>query len=238
MGKVQPIIGHIHDNLDVLMDKQILRCYLVAGTQDCVSLPEYTQNPKDALLKRLEEALRQGITCYQFREKGARALQDPIEIEKLARECQTLCRHYHVPFIINNDMYLAKKLQSDGIHIGQNDTPVAELSHHLSHQMLIGLSVNTLAQAKQHQETTAIDYYGCGPIFPTNSKSDASPAVGISFITTLRQHGITKPLVAIGGIKVRHVEALHQAGVDGIAVISTIMQSENIAQTIQQLLKI
>ncbi|MFZ7223384.1 thiamine phosphate synthase [Avibacterium avium] len=218
------------------MDKSILRCYLVAGTQDCRHLPDYANNPQQTLLTRLEQALKAGITCYQFREKGQFSLQDPQQIEQLARQCQDLCQQYNVPFIMNNDVQLAEKLHADGIHVGQKDTPVEQLAQQIEGKMLIGLSVNTLQQAQQHNAFNGVDYYGCGPIFPTFSKADAAPDVGINFVQFLREQGINKPLVAIGGIRTEHVPALLQAGADGVAVISTIMQAEDVAATVQKIL--
>lgn len=219
------------------MNSEILRCYLVAGTQDCRHLPEYKQSPQSALLTRLEAALQQGITCYQFREKGDFSLQEPEQIEQLAQDCQILCQQYNVPFIVNNDVALAKKLNADGIHVGQKDFPVVQLAQQLSSKMLIGLSVNTLEQAQQHNQSAFVDYYGCGPIFPTISKADAEPAVGIEFIQRLRECGITKPLVAIGGIKAEHAHSLRETGADGVAVISTIMQATDLTTTIQMILR-
>ncbi|MCW9718504.1 thiamine phosphate synthase [Avibacterium sp. 21-599] len=218
------------------MNKHILRCYLVAGTQDCRHLPQYANNPQQTLLDRLEQALKAGITCYQFREKGQFSLQDPTEIEQLARQCQALCQQYNVPFIMNNDVALAEKLKADGIHVGQKDFAVDKLAQQIQGKMLIGLSVNTLQQAQQHNDFNGVDYYGCGPIFPTFSKSDAAPDVGINFVQYLREQGITKPLVAIGGIKTPHVKPLLQNGADGVAVISTIMQAENVALTVKAIL--
>lgn len=219
------------------MDKSILRCYLVAGTQDCRHLPQYdASQPQQTLLARLEQALKAGITCYQFREKGQFSLQDPQQIEQLARQCQDLCQQYNVPFIINNDVQLAENLHADGIHVGQKDFAVDKLAQQIQGKMLIGLSVNTLQQAQQHNAFDGVDYYGCGPIFPTFSKADAAPAVGINFVQFLREQGVYKPLVAIGGIKVEHVPALLQAGADGVAVISTIMQATNIISTVKQIL--
>ncbi|MFZ7202061.1 thiamine phosphate synthase [Avibacterium avium] len=219
------------------MDKSILRCYLVAGTQDCRHLPQYdASQPQQTLLERLEQALKAGITCYQFREKGQFSLQDPQQIEQLARQCQDLCKQYNVPFIMNNDVQLAEKLHADGIHVGQKDTPVEQLAQQIEGKMLIGLSINTLQQAQRHNAFLGVNYYGCGPIFTTFSKEDPSPVVGIHFISTLRQQGINKPLVAIGGIKTEQVPALLQAGADGVAVISTIMQAEDVAATVQKIL--
>ncbi|MFZ7236426.1 thiamine phosphate synthase [Avibacterium gallinarum] len=219
------------------MDKSILRCYLVAGSQDCRHLPQYdASQPQRALLERLEQALKAGITCYQFREKGQFSLQDPQQIEQLARQCQDLCKQYNVPFIMNNDVQLAEKLHADGIHVGQKDFAVDKLAQQIQGKMLIGLSVNTLQQAQQHNAFNGVDYYGCGPIFPTFSKADAAPDVGINFVQFLREQGIHKPLVAIGGIRTEHVPALLQASADGVAVISTIIQAEDVAATIQKIL--
>src|SRR5699024_10267340 len=97
-------------------------------------------------------------------------------------------------------------------------------------------SVNTLQQAQQHNAFNGVDYYGCGPIFPTFSKAYSAPDVGINFVQFLREQVINKPLVAIGGIRTEHVAALLQAGADGVAVISTIMQSANITATVKQIL--
>lgn len=218
------------------MDKQILRCYLVAGTQDCRHSSDYSHNPQNALLSRLEQALKAGITCYQFREKGAYALQSEQEIEQLARQCQRLCREYHVPFIMNNDVILAQKLKADGIHVGQKDLAIEKVVEQVQGKMLVGLSVNTLLQAQKHNDFSGVDYYGCGPVFPTFSKDDAAPTIGMDFVQYLRQQGITKPIVSIGGIKPEHVDHLIKSGANGVAVISTIMQSNNIEETVKQLL--
>lgn len=218
--------------------KSMLHCYLVAGTQDCRYLPDYQISPQTALLNRLEQALRGGISCYQFREKERFALTDPKAIAVLARECQLLCQQYNVPFLINNDVKLALTLKADGINVGQSDRPIEHLVHETNGKMIIGLSASTLAQAQAHNNNININvhYYGCGPIFATQSKSDAVAAVGMNFIQTLRQNGITKPIVAIGGIKPEHAPALRQLGADGVAVVSTIMQANDVQETIKQLL--
>lgn len=219
------------------MQKAILHCYLVAGSQDCRHLPEYQISPQYALLTRLEHALKAGITCYQFREKERFSLQDPQKIAELGRECQLLCQQYNVPFIVNNDLELALKLRADGIHIGQTDYTVEDVAKQVGGKMLIGLSINQVDQAVKYNQFTDVSYYGCGPIFPTQSKSDAALAVGMTFIRELRLQGITKPIVAIGGITPDKVVNLYQMGTDGIAIISAIMRAENIQSTVKQILQ-
>ncbi|MBE2893578.1 thiamine phosphate synthase [Spirabiliibacterium falconis] len=214
--------------------RSILRCYWIAGSQDFNS----ATNRPQALLTCLEQALKCGITCYQFREKGAGALCDRTQIKQLAIAAQQRCRAYNVPFFINDDLELALELHADGIHVGQDDTPILELIERVNGQMLIGLSTHNLAQFQAADAIEGIDYCGFGPIFPTLSKPDADPAIGIAAIQQVRQANLCKPMVAIGGITVENASAVRRTGADGIAVISAITQSRNLPQTITQLLTI
>lgn len=210
----------------------MLPVYFIAGTQDCRHLGGTLQQN---LLSVLESALQAGITCFQFREKEKGSLQKRAEILPLAIACRDLCRVYQVPFIMNNDVDLALEIEADGVHIGQSDRDIQTVINQCQGKLIIGLSVSTLAQAKAGEAIKAVDYFGVGPIFPTFSKSDANPAVGIEFVKQLRQNGITKPFVAIGGIKESDAKSILTAGANGIATISTIARSQNREKTIQTL---
>lgn len=210
-----------------------MRLYFIAGTQDC---PNLTGDPMQNLLIILEQALQAGITCYQFREKGRRSLQDPDKIRTLAIQCRDLCRQYAVPFVVNDDVQLAIEIEAEGIHVGQTDMSPTEVATLCQRKCFIGTSVNTLEQGLQAQKNPLIDYFGTGPIFPTQSKEDAKPVVGTDFVSTIRSYGITKPIVAIGGITAENAQALRQKGADGIAVISAIAQSSNIKKAVRELL--
>ncbi|MGV6987572.1 thiamine phosphate synthase [Testudinibacter sp. P80/BLE/0925] len=212
--------------------KQMLAVYFIAGTQDCRHLGG---SPPQALLACLEQALKRGIGCFQFREKGNFSLQDPQQIRQLATQCRDLCRQYHVPFFVNDDVDLALALQADGVHVGQADRPVRQVIEQCQGKLLLGLSVNTLQQAIENAELRAVDYFGVGPIFPTQSKTDANAVVGLNLIRQIRQRGIEKPLVAIGGISGATALSIRQAGADGVAVISAITQAQNLQHTIRQL---
>ena len=107
-----------------MFERHSLRLYLVAGTQDCQHLPQ--TSPEARLLAVLTSALQAGITCYQFREKGAGALQDTVRRTQLAVRCRDLCRYHGVPFFINDDVPLALETSADGVHIGQGDMPLAQ----------------------------------------------------------------------------------------------------------------
>ncbi|WP_101775552.1 thiamine phosphate synthase [Pasteurella oralis] len=210
-----------------------MRLYFIAGTQDCLHVEgKATEN----LLSILEQALQAGITCYQFREKGKNALQDRQKIKALAIKCRDLCHQYHVPFVVNDDVQLAIEIGADGIHVGQTDMAVADVAALCHSKCFIGTSVNTLQQGFAAQANPLIDYFGTGPIFPTQSKEDPKPVVGVDFVSTIRQNGIDKPIVAIGGITVQTADLLRQKGANGVAVISAITQSHNIKQTVQELL--
>ncbi len=213
--------------------QEILPLYFVAGTQDCRHLGD---NPADNLLSVLKQALEGGITCFQFRDKGKFSLENsPDEQRSLAIKCRDLCRQYNVPFIVDDNVDLALEIEADGVHVGQNDTPVKTIRAKTNKPLIIGWSINRLDEAKIGEEISEIDYFGVGPIFTTQSKENPSTTLGMEFIQTLRNGGITKPLVAIGGIKLEHVKTLRKYGADGVAVITAITQSNDIKSATQAL---
>ncbi|MDO4430676.1 MAG: thiamine phosphate synthase [Lonepinella koalarum] len=213
--------------------KQMLSVYFIAGTQDCRHL---SGNVSENLLSILEQALVAGITCFQFRDKGKNSLEaEPEKQKQLAKQCLELCRKYHVPFIINDNVQLAIEIGADGIHVGQKDMAVSEVLAQTKHKLIVGLSTNNLDQVFEAEKNVEIDYIGVGPIFPTNSKADHSPALGIDYVANLKKQGITKPFVTIGGVNEESARKLKALGADGVAVISAIIKSENIAETVKQL---
>lgn len=181
----------------------------------------------------LEKALSSGVTCFQLREKGEGSLKGKAYLD-FASACQKLCRHYQIPFIVNDDVSLALSLEADGIHIGQEDRPIAQVRA-LAPTKWIGVSVHNeqqMAEAIQH----GADYVGIGPIFPTSSKLDAKVPSGVSFLQQMRTKYPHYPIVAIGGIHPTNSQSVRQAGADGLAVISAIAATQNMEKTIKQLL--
>ena len=197
-----------------------LRLYFIAGTQDIVE--------QEQLEDVLEEAIALGITCFQYREKGQGSLQTFEDRLVMAKRLQLLCKSASIPFIINDDVDLAIAIGADAIHVGQSDKPIAEtIALAKQHHMDVGLSVNTIEQLKIASTVDGLDYVGVGPIFPTTSKSDAEPAIGV--------HGLAErialypdiPKVAIGGINVKNAADVLHTKVEGIAVISAITASQH-----------
>lgn len=211
----------------------MLSCYFIAGTQDCCHLPGET--PEAKLLFALQAALSAGITAFQFREKGANALQNPARIAALAKQCRERCGESGVPFFVNDDVALACAVEADGIHVGQSDTPIEVVRKQCGQPMILGLSVNRLAEAQAACMGNGIAYFGVGPIFATTSKADAQAVTGTALLRQIRAAGIVKPLVAIGGITTANVRDVRAAGADGVAVISALTRSTDWAQTVRQL---
>lgn len=192
-----------------------LRVYFIAGTQDIV----HGENIEQVL----EEAIASGITCFQYREKGQNSLTDPKERLCLAKRLQFLCKSADIPFIINDNVDLALAIGADAIHVGQSDKPIAEtIQLAKKHGIDVGLSVNTMEQLHDASAIEGLSYVGIGPIFPTSSKSDAEPAIGVTELSKRAALYPKLPKVAIGGINVNNAIDVMNTGVDGIAVISAI----------------
>ncbi len=205
----------------------------VAGSQDFYHIKGTKNDRINALLETLELALQSKITAFQFRQKGDLALQDPIEIKQLALECQKLCQKYGVPFIVNDEVRLALELKADGVHVGQEDMAIEEVITLCKKHQFIGLSVNTLEQALKARHLDAVAYFGVGPIFPTQSKKDKQ-VVGVELLKKIKDSGVKKPLIAIGGINTDNASKLREYG--GIAVISAITQAKDKALAVGKLL--
>ncbi|WP_367692375.1 thiamine phosphate synthase [Helicobacter pylori] len=214
-----------------MFDANCLKLMFVAGSQDFYHIKGDRTN---ALLDTLELALKSKITAFQFRQKGDLALQDPVEIKRLALECQKLCKKYGTPFIINDEVRLALELKADGVHVGQEDMAIEEVVTLCKKRLFIGLSVNTLEQALKARHLDHIAYLGVGPIFPTPSKKDKQ-AVGVELLKKIKDSGVKKPLIAIGGITMHNASKLREYG--GIAVISAITQARDKALAVEKLLK-
>ncbi|GAA6946264.1 thiamine phosphate synthase [Helicobacter pylori] len=213
-----------------MFDANCLKLMFVAGSQDFYHIKGDRTN---ALLDALQLALESKITAFQFRQKGDLALQDPIKIKQLALECQKLCKKYGVPFIVNDEARLALELKADGVHVGQEDMAIEEVMTLCKKRLFIGLSVNTLEQALKARHLDGVSYLGVGPIFPTQSKKDKQ-VVGVELLKKIKDSGIKKPLVAIGGITMYNASKLREYG--GIAVISAIVQAKDKALAVEKLL--
>jgi thiamine-phosphate pyrophosphorylase len=158
--------------------------------------------------------------CLQLRAKHL-GLAD---LCKVGHALRGLCTEHQVALCINDRLDVALAVGADVIHLGQNDLPVTEVVRvralaHAEH-LRIGISAHTTDQARVAIEGGA-DHIGFGPIFPTGSKADADPAVGLAGLTEVAA-AVSVPVIAIGGITLDNVAAVARAGASAAAVIAAV----------------
>ena len=180
------------------------------------------------LYEQVEKAIKGGVTFVQLREKNL----DEVSFQSEALEIQELCRKYNIPFIINDNVEIAKKINADGVHVGQSDMKVGNVRAILGEDKILGVSAQTVEQALIAEKEGA-DYLGVGAVFPTGSKLDADDVS----LDTLKEicSAVNIPVVAIGGIGAGNVLELENSGISGIAVISAIFAAENIESATRNL---
>lgn len=173
------------------------------------------------LVDVVKESLDGGVTMIQLREKSL----DEGKFLEEAKELQALCRERHVPFIVNDNVDIAKAMDADGVHVGQDDMAALDARAKLGPDKLIGVSAHTVEEALLAEKQGA-DYLGVGAVFPTSSKSD----VGEMSYETLKAicKAVSIPVVAIGGISGENVGKLAGSGICGVAVISAIYAAKDV----------
>lgn len=166
-----------------------------------------------------EDVLQNGATFLQIREKDL----DEAAFEDEAQELKKLCTHYNVPFVVNDSLEIAIKIDADGVHVGQSDICGREVRQLIGRNKILGISVGTVGQAVAAERAGA-DYIGVGSAFRTKTKMDA----GNLSVEQIREiaSSVTIPVVAIGGINEGNLADLRGSGVDGVAVVSAIFASE------------
>lgn len=182
------------------------------------------------LLWQVQQALAGGVTMLQFREKTLSHAKESLLQE--AYEIKKLCQQYQVPFLINDDVALAKELDADGVHIGQEDMGVIPARQILGKEKIIGVTAKTVEQAIIAQQDGA-DYLGSGAVFGTSTKKDAKPMSRQVLQEICKSVSI--PVVAIGGITKENISQLHGCGIAGVAVVSGIFAQKEIEDTTKQL---
>ena len=169
-------------------------------------------------------ALEGGCRWIQLRMKEASA-EEIIPIAKKARE---MCHKYEATFVIDDHVELVKLIGADGVHLGKNDMPIAEARELLGYNYIIGGTANTFDDVLSIAKAGG-NYIGCGPYRFTKTKERLSPILGLEgyrdIVSKMREHNITLPIVAIGGITAEDLPALKQTGVDGIALSGSVLRA-------------
>ncbi|MBO4324293.1 MAG: thiamine phosphate synthase [Lachnospiraceae bacterium] len=186
---------------------------------------------KQTLYEQVESALKGGVTCVQLREKDL----DEETFLKEANEIAALCRNYHVPFFVNDNVDIAIACHADGIHVGQEDMAASKVRERVGDKMMIGVSAHSVKEAVEAVRNGA-DCLGVGAMFSTSTKADAD----VLSKETLRAicDAVDVPVVAIGGIGKGNMKQLAGTGADGFALVSAIFSAPDIEKECRGLRKL
>lgn len=203
------------------IDRAQMKLYLVT---DSTNLPE------EIFLKKVEDALRGGVTMLQIREKD-KTTRDYIE---LAAKTHEIAKKYNVPLIIDDRVDVAMAVDAEGVHLGQSDMQVDKAREILGEKKIIGATTKTVPQALEAYQNGA-DYLGVGAIYPTTTKVKTV----LTSVDTLTDicNSVPIPANAIGGLNKNNIDVLKDAPIAGICVVSAIMKAEDSYEAAKELLK-
>ncbi len=176
-----------------------------------------------------ELAIAGGADTIQLRQKVGATRQ----MIRVAEQMQALCKRAGVTFMINDRVDVAIASHADGVHLGQDDFPIALARKLLGEDAIIGGSAGSMEEARKCLLEGA-DYIGFGPVYPTTSKEDAGPVGGLGLLKQIVET-IPLPIIAIGGISRDNMPLVMQAGVHGIAVISAVCCQKDPTEAAQAL---
>lgn len=176
-------------------------------------------------------AVEGGVTVVQLRAKGL-PVRDFLD---LALRIAERLEGTGVPLIVNDRVDIALACGAAGAHLGQEDLPVPEARKILGAKRIIGVSVNTLEEAREAEKRGA-DYVGLGPVFPTSTKETTLAVIGAGGVAAVKR-ALKIPVVGIGGISASNAHDVVKAGADGIAVISAILGAPDARRAAAELRK-
>lgn len=192
-------------------------------------------NNKYSHIEAARIALEGGCRWIQLRMKDA---SESI-LEEVAIIIQKMCKDSGATFIIDDNVFLAKKIKADGVHLGKNDMPIAEARDILGDRFIIGCTVNSFNDILSIIQVATPNYFGCGPLRFTSTKKALAPTLGYdgykSIIQQMREQRINIPLVAIGGICKNDIPILLNDGVNGIALSSSVLNADNPIKEMSQI---
>jgi len=178
--------------------------------------------------KAVEDSILGGATIVQLREKDVTSR----EFYAIAAKIKAITDKYNVPLIINDRLDIALAVGAFGVHIGQSDMPCIIARQVLGKDKIIGVSVHTLEEALEAEKDGA-DYLGCGAVFSTSTKKDATN-VSYDQLKEIKAR-VKIPVVAIGGINEKNLAQLKESNIDGVAIVSAILGKENIKEATENL---
>ncbi len=176
--------------------------------------------------------LAAGVRWIQYRDKRGSSRQlfeNSLQIAERVRRERGV-------FIVNDRADVARAVDAEGVHVGQDDLPVELARRVLAPGKLLGTSTHVLAQVVEADRSSA-DYIAFGPVFSTQSKEKPDSVVGLEGLREARK-ATRKPLVAIGGITVENARAAIEAGADSVAIIHDLLAAPDVAARAREFLKV
>ena len=223
-------------------------------------ITHYTE--KYSYIDSAKIALEGGCRWIQLRMKDV----SETTLEHHALIIQEMCRNYGATFIIDDNVFLAKKIKADGVHLGKNDMPITEARRILGDDFIIGGTVNTFEdilkiidnvqvgistnlvtdnncqKLKANSQRPMVNYFGCGPFRFTQTKQKLSPILGIEgykeIVKKKNEYNIDIPIVAIGGIVNADIPHILETGIEGIALSSSVLRAENPIEEMKNIVSI
>ena len=181
---------------------------------------------RPGIISDVKQAISAGVCAVQYRNKGA----STREMLKEALELRKICRK--TPLIINDRVDIALAVKADGVHLGQDDMPIAIARKILGKNKIIGLTAHSLSEAENAQKQGA-DYLGVSPIFLTHTKNDAGKPVGTGLIIKIKSK-CRIPVVAIGGISLENAGEVVKTGADALCAVRAVVGKKNVAAEIRK----
>ncbi|OGV26638.1 MAG: thiamine-phosphate diphosphorylase [Legionellales bacterium RIFCSPHIGHO2_12_FULL_37_14] len=170
----------------------------------------------------LDLAIEGGVTSIQFRDKWL----TPAKRFQFAKQLRDYTARRNIPLIINDDVELTKSIEADGVHLGQSDFSAPKARESLAPGTFIGLSIESLPELQEANKLTCLNYVAASAVFPSNSKKNCKNYWGVNGLKGFIQ--LSKhPVVAIGGIKLTHIQPIIKLGASGIAVINAIHSAKD-----------
>lgn len=213
--KIYIIEKQMYERLKMELKKYLLedkKLYLVTNSDGFEN--------DDKFLDAVALALKGGVNIVQLREKCS----DAKRIIELGKRLRQLCSMFNAVFIVNDRIDVAKIVEADGVHLGQDDIDIKEAREIGGENFIIGISTHSPEQALKAVKDGA-DYIGVGPVFKTPTKEKAVP-VGLEYVSWASKN-VEIPFFAIGGIDSSNVDEVLAAGAKRIAVVRAIIKSEN-----------
>lgn len=182
---------------------------------------------QEHFLEIVEEACQAGVTVVQLREKTAASRQ----FYELALKVKRITEAYDIPLIINDRLDICLAVDAAGLHIGVDELPVAVCRKLLGPDKILGVSAKTVARSQEAYDEGA-DYLGVGAMFPTQTKK--TEVTSFHMLTEIIK-AVPLPVVAIGGIKEANVKEFRNVEIQGLCMVSEIMQAKDVTAKVGQL---